>query len=665
MPRVATTSIVSKPKQYGYDIQLDDVLLRTAIGPNAQMTIQSSDVQESGINVRQNPEDFTSNLGRIYSRNNFKSGQGLDTAHRSNGNPDDVNRFWDSKGIDVFHAEDETSYHIHLLHETADVNVRGADTTFAGTNNYMTQTTDGKIWVTDNTSVYYSTDGTSWTEVDSATNNATHNFTGIAAFGNKLFLTTANGTTDSQLIEFDGTSTWTVQTTAQSSAGGLTGVWFVKNRLWITGNDGTAEYIWEASPFNKSWSGSDLQDADSIVEVEPTHEFTGIIDGGAAVLAASTDGTVYSFKLSSGSFVNQGQTKIPFEQVHSIAASEGIIFLGTKEEGGNSTGVGRLYRTELVAVDDLYVLANRQLIKEWIYTGIDATPHAMFVSRDSVYMGVQEDTSEVNLWRYYLPTGGLARDLLTTGNSFVYGITQNAGKFVISVSGSDVYKEQSTYESEGYLLMSAADFFTAEQKQFVGAEVSTFNLPNNTEVDLQYSTKFEDLDSPEAATFTTAITQVSGIGDVEKQIAEVSRYIIGKVVLKSTDNIDTPKVKSVQFRALARPELVVVQIPINISDRVERPNRKPIKVKGLGETLYQSLKAKEGTSATLEIFEPREIIRGVVEKISYPIQADEVLGSDTQYAIITVRGTRQPTFDDVTSINVPGIAAYGIMRFGA
>ena len=29
--------------------------------------------------LKQNPEDFTSNLGRIYSRNNFKSGQGLDT----------------------------------------------------------------------------------------------------------------------------------------------------------------------------------------------------------------------------------------------------------------------------------------------------------------------------------------------------------------------------------------------------------------------------------------------------------------------------------------------------------------------------------------------------------------------------------------------------------
>ena len=663
MARVASTSNVRNPKRYGYNCRLDNIYLRTAVGPGRELTIQSSDVQAGqNVNVKQNPEDFTSNLGRIYSRNNFSSGQGLDTAHRADGKPDDVNRFWDSKGIDVFHGDDETSYHIHLLHQTADVNVRGGSLQFAGTNNYMTQTTDGKIWVTDNTSVYYSTDATTWTEVAAGTNNATHNFTGIAAFGNKLFLTTADGTAGSQLIEFDGTSTWTVQTTAQSSAGGLTGVWFVKNRLWITGNDGTAEYIWEASPFNKSWSGSDLQDADSIVEVEPTHEFTGIIDGGAAVLASSTDGTVYSFKLTSGSFVNQGQTKIPFEEIHSIEATEGIVFLGTKE---STTDIGRLYRTELVAADDLYVLANRQLVKEWVVTGTDTTPHAMFVSRDSVYMGVKEDTNEVNLWRYYLPTGGLARDLQTTGNSFVYGITQNAGKFVISVSGSDIYKEQSTYESTGYLLLSAADFFTAEQKQFVGAEISTINLPDDTSVSLQYSTKFEDLDTPEAATFTNAVTQLGGTGDEEKQIAEVARYIIGKVVLNSTTNTNTPKVKSVQFRALARPELVVAQIPVNISDRVERPGRKPLLVRGLGDTLYKTLSSKEGDSVTLELFQPKEVIRGVIEQISYPIQSNEVLGSDTTYAIITVRGTRQGTIEEVTSIHTPGIAAWGIMRFGA
>mgnify|MGYP003114845831 CR=1 FL=1 len=654
MPRVADTTTISNPRRYGYDLKIDSLLLRTAISPERQMTIQSSDVQSGqNVNVKQNPEDFTSNLGRIYSRNNFSAGQGLDTAHRADGQPDDVNRFWDSKGVDVFHGDDETSYNLHLLYTTA-----AQSLSFAATNNYVTQTTNGDVYITDGTTIH-KYDGTSWSSISDSTSGATHNFTGIAAFGNGFYATTANGTSGSQLIKYDG-STYTVLTTAQSSSGGLTGVWYVKNRLWISGNDGTAEYLWERSPFD-AWDATWLADGDSIVEVEPTHSITGVVDGGAAVLAASTDGTVYSFKLSSTVFVNQGQTKIPYEEVHSIAAAEGIIFIGTKEVSRN---VGRLYKLELVAADNLYVLANRQLVKEWI-TDVDTTPKSMFVSRDSVYVGVKEDDNKVNLWRYYLPTGGIARDLQTSGNGFVQGIVQRDGKFIISVTGSDAYKETSTYESEGYLVLSAADFFTAESKQFVGAEISTIALDSNTSVDLKYTTKFEDLDNPETATYTNALTQVSGTGDEEKQIAEVARYIIGKVVLKSSDGVNTPKVKSVQFRALARPELVVAQIPINISDRVERPGRTPITVKGLGDKLYSALRDKEGDSITLELFQPKEIIRGVIEQITYPVISNNNVGSDTTFAIITVRGTRQTTLTDVTSIHVPGIAAFGIMRYGA
>jgi len=662
MPRVASTANVSNPKRYGYDCSIDNILLRTAVAPGREMTIQSSDVQAGQqVNVKQNPEDFTSNLGRIYSRNNFSAGQGLDTAHRSDGKPDDVNRFWDSKGVDVFHGDDETSYNIHLLHTTT-----GQSLSFANSNNYMTQTTDKNIWITDGTTVHKYTNSTNtWSTILAADNNATHNFTGITAFGNDLFLTTANGTSGSQLIHYDGSS-WTVETTSQSSSGGLTGIWFVKNHLFITGNDGTAERVWDVNPFEKTWSSSDLQNTDAIEEIEPTHEITNIIDGGAVVLAGSTDGTIYSFKATTVSgaivFVNQGQTEVPFEEIHSLAATEGIIFIGTKE---NTRDIGRLYRAELTVADDLYVIGNRQLVKEWVIDSVDTTPHAMFVSRDSVYMGVQEASNELYLWRYYLPTGGLARDLKTSGTGLCYGITQTNGNFVIVSSSNDVYIETSTYESEGYLMLSAADFFTAESKQFVGAEISTKDMDSDTEVELQYSTKFEDLDNPETGTFTSALTQIAGIGDEEKQIAEVSRYIIGKVILKSTTGTNTPFVKSVQFRALARPELVVVQIPVNISDRVERPGRKPLRVKGLGDTLYSSLRNKEGDSVTLEIFEPNEIIRGVVEQITYPIQSNEVVGSDTLYAMITVRGTRQPTLTDVTSIHTPGIAAFGIMRYGA
>ena len=654
MPRVASRVNINKPKSYGYDIRLDENFYRSAVGPERQMIVQSSDVsQGQQVNVKQNPEDFTSNLGRIYSRNNFSAGQGLDTAHRANGKPDDINRFWDSKGIDVFHGDDETSYQIHLLFTTT-----AQSLSFSGTNNYVTQTTNGDVYVTDTTNIH-KYNGSSWSTIAAGTSGASHNFTGIAAFGNGFYATTANSdNTASQLIKFDGSS-YSTLTTAQSSSGGLTGVYYVKNRLFITGNDGTAEYIWEKSPFD-AWNTANLADADSIVEVEPTHSFTGVVDGGAVVLAASTDGTIYSLKLSSGVFVNQGQTKIPFEEVHSIAATEGIIFIGTKEI---SRDVGRFYKLDLVTADNLYVLANRQLIKEWVISGINTTPKAMFVSRDSVYLGVKEATNEVNLWRYYLPTGGLARDLQTNGNGFVEGIVQSNGKFIIAVTGSDAYKETSTFESTGYLIASAADFFTAESKQFVGAEISTFALEDGTSVNLDFSTKFEALDNPDDASFTNALTQVIGTGDIEKQISQISRYIIPKIILNS-DGTNTPKVKSIQFRALARPELVVAQIPINISDRVERPGRKPVKVKGLGDILYSNLKSKEGTSTTLEIFELNETIRGVVEKVTYPIVGKDNIGSDTSFAVITVRGTRQTVTGDVSSLDTLGMQSLGIIKFG-
>jgi len=619
------------------------------------MQIQSSDVQEGQINVKQNPEDFTSNLGRIYSRNNFTGGQGLDTAHRANGSPKDTTRFFDSKGIDVFHGDDETSYHVHLLHT-----MESKGLTFTGTEQYVVRTTNGNLYVSDVQTIYLSTDNAAnWSTV--ASTNVSYDIKGMVAFGDNVFVVTGDGSTNKELIHYDG-STWTVEGLGSSITGYFTGIHFVKGRLVVTGKDAVAEYLWEANPYTGNFTGV-FQTSSAIVTVEPTHDITSVIDAGAVLLAASTDGNIYSLKDVSGTLQLQGQSHIGDEQVTAIEALEGIIIFGTREVG---TNIGRLYRSDLTVADDLYVLANRQLLKEWD-NGVDASPHSMFASRDSVYVGVRESETETYLWRYYLPTAGLARDLRIPGTGSVNGIKQVAGLFFALVQGTTggVFLETSTYESEGYIVLSAADFFTAESKQFVGAEVSTFALPNNTSVELYYSTKFEALDNPTDGSFQLALDQAAGVGDTEKQIAEVSRYIVGKVILKSEAGADTPKVKSVQFRALARPELVVAQIPINISDRVERPGRKPVKVKGLGDVLYSALRSKEGDSVTLELFDPAEIIRGVVERISYPINSNVERGSVTQYAIITVRGTRQPTITDVTSTEVFGINALGLMRFGA
>ena len=652
MPRVTTTAEVSNPKRKGYDFRLDNQLFRAAIGPGRELQIQSSDVNDPGVNVRQNAEDFTSNLGRIYSRNNFEGGEGLDKAHRTNGSPKDTTRFFDSKGIDVFHGDTVSSYHIHLLYTTV------SKLSLSGSNNYLAQTTNGDMYVTDGTTIYKSTDdGDNWSTVTTGL-TINHNFTGAAAVGDQVYFTTANGTSGAELILYNGTS-WSELSHDQTS-NGLTGVWFAKNQLFIAGKDATVGYLWAVTPIGKSWSSSDLAEADAIVTYENSFSVSQVVDAGAVVLAATTSGDIYSIKDINGTMTLKGQTNIPFEEVHSIAAAEGIVFFGTKEK---TRQVGRFYRADVTVADDLYVLANRQLIKEWIISGQDTTPKHMFASRDSVYVGIKESGSESYLWRYYLPTAGFARDLEMGAGGFVTGITQADGKFISVVAGAGVYQESSTYESEGYLITSPADFFTAESKQYVGVEIETETMQNLDEVEVYASTQFEAINSDTDSSWNLVLEHRSGRGGIENQLNLVDRFIIGKIVLKSADGTTSPKLNSIQFRALARPELVVVQIPVNLSDRVERPYRKPIMVKNLGETIYQQLKTKEGSAVTLELFDPSEVIRGVVEQISYPVQNNPNIGSVTQYAILTVRGTRQGAFAPVTSANIFGVGEYAVMKF--
>ena len=642
MPRVATTTNISNPKRYGYDVRIDDILLRSSVGPGREMQIQSSDVQAGQqVNVRQNPEDFTSNLGRIYSRNNFSGGSNLDTAHRANGKPNDNTRFWDSQGIDVFHKDLGKGYNVSLLHTTE------KELTLSSAVSHMAVVgTD--IYASDDETLYKSTDGgDNWSTVTEGL-TAGYQIKGLAAHGDLLYITANNGSAgEIETLTSGGTST------QKMSAAIYDKIFSVKGQFLVS--IGNALHAYDGN----TTVGS------AIVTLPSGQTFTDATDAGAVVLVTATDGRIYSLKDISGTLTLKGQTEISGEQPTCIVESQGLVFYGTKETQTGSKVIGRLYRATLTVADDLYVLSQNQLIKQWDEDGIDNSPSALFTTRDSIYTGIKESASTSFLWRYYLPTAGIARYYKAAAGGTVNNIVNVNEKFLFNVTSDGVYQQTSTFETEGFIVLSAADFFTAEKKQFVGAEISTFELAQNTSVELFLSTKFEALDNSSHSSYELSLTQATGTGDTEVQIEKVSRYIVGKLVLKSSNGANTPQVKSVQIRALARPELVVAQIPINISDRVERPGRKPFKVKGLGDTLYNTLRDKEGDSVTLELFDPSEIIRGVVERISYPINSNVERGSVTQYAILTVRGTRQPVVTDITSTELFGIQALGLIRFGA
>ena len=640
MPRLTTQAEESNPKRKGYDFRLDNQLYRSAVGPGREMTIQSSDVQEQGVNVRQNPEDFTSNIGRIYSRNDFSGGSNLDNAHRANGNPNDVRRFWDSQGVDVFNTDLGKGYNVQLLHTTE------KEQALSSAVSHMA-VVGTRIYVSDDETLYHSDDGgDNWsTTTESLT--AGYQIKGLAAHGDLLYITANNGSAgEIETLTSGGTST------QKLSAAVYDKIFSVKGEFLVSIGNALHQYDGETTV------GS------AIVTLPSGQTFTDATDAGAAVLVTATDGRIYSLKDVSGTFTLKGQTEISGEQPTCIVESQGIVFYGTKELQTGSKVIGRLYRATLTVADDLYVLAQNQLIKQWDEDSIDNSPNALFTTRDSVYTGVKESGSTSFLWRYYLPTAGIARYYKASAGGTVNNIASVNEKFVFTVTSDGVYQQTSVYETEGFLIAPPADFFTAENKQFVEASIEVEELSDSNTVELHLSNKYEAINDSNDSTWDLEVNALSGTGEESVQLQRVARYVVAKVVLKSPNQVNSPKFKAFRVRALARPELVVIQIPVNISDRVERPYRKPIRVKNLGETIYQSLKNKEGDAVTLELYDPAEIVRGVVEKISYPIQNNANVGSVTQYAILTVRGTRQETFSQVTSGDIPGVKGFAIMRFG-
>ena len=659
MAVLPSPSNTAQPQAQGFEANLDDLFLRFAVGPGRQMQINTAPLQAQAIQTSETPEDFQQEFGQIYSRTNFSGGEGLDKAHRREGTPNDFSRFWDSKGIDVFHAEQDNSYSVRLLKD-----VEQKTLTLSSENNYLAQTTNGYMYITDGTSIYQSIDeGVTWTAMTST--QVSYNIHGIVAFGNDLFIVTGDGNTNKQLISYDlSTTTFTDENLGAVFTGHFTGIWFAKGALFLSGKSTTAEYLWQSSPFIHNFSG-DFEIADALVTTEPTHQFTDVIDAGAVVLAGNTDSNIYSLKIDGGTWSLKGQTQLAFEEIHSLAATEGIVYIGTK---GYQANTGRFYTAELTVADNLYVLANRQLIKEWD-NGVDQSPHSMFVTRDSVYMGIHESATETNLWRYYLPTAGIARDLSVTHtsdtNAKVTGITQTGttgGKFIMLISGVGVYKETDTFVSTGYIISALADFYTSENKQWVGAKLNTNGVSSGT-IALATTTIPADINNNVSPTWENQITVASGSGGDEEVLELVQgRWMSVRLTITTSDTSQSPELLSFAVRGFQLVNDLVVDMPINISDQVERPFRKALRVNGQGELIYQALRNKEGQNVQLEIFRPDTLLRGIIENVSSPIEEISTRGSVTQYCLVRFRGSKVIA----TSSSGEGLAIglLGVKRLG-
>ena len=640
MAVLPSPSNTSEPQAQGFEANLDDLFLRFAVGPGRQMQINTAPLQAQAIQTSETPEDFQQEFGQIYSRTDFSGGSGLDKAHQRNAGETAHSRFWDSSGVDVFSGKAVgQEYKVSLLNSTEEV------TSSTETNLYMEQL-DGTIFFADGAVLKKIATPLTGSTATDGTPSAGNDITGLAIMGNQLFIV-ANGV----IYQRTGAGTYG----SYNSDNTYSRLWAAKGRLIASDTSGV---LYEIEPSSAS-AGADT----TIHSLRTGRNWTDVCDAGAVVLATADDGYIYSLADESSNLTLKGQTFVEGEIPNAIDAAQGLIFYGTYENTVSGK-IGRLYRAEITNANSLYVLVNAQLIKQWGdgTTTLDQAPYKIVSTRDSIYTGIIDSGSKTNFWRYYLPTGGIARDLEFGESGIIKGISVFSDKLFATVSGGGIYRETSNYVSTGYIITALGDFFTSEKKQWVGAKLNTQDVSSGT-VQLSTSTIATDINDSSSSTWKSQVVINSGTGGEEEVMSLVDgRWIAGKIDISTDDQAQSPGLLSFAIRGFQLVNDLVVDIPVNISDQIERPNRKRIKVNGQGELVYQAIRNKEGKNVQLEIYRPDTLLRGIIENVSSPIEEISPRGSVTTYCLVRFRGSK--VIQISTAGEGLGIALLGTGRLG-
>ena len=216
--------------------------------------------------------------------------------------------------------------------------------------------------------------------------------------------------------------------------------------------------------------------------------------------------------------------------------------------------------------------------------------------------------------------------------------------------------------------MAAADFFTSQPKQWVGSRLYVDTIANNTSVQTDFSNDLNDLTTPTSTNYATIQNLEQGEGGDEVTIQNVvASWFIPKITLRSNDGkTHTPEVYSFAVRAFPEPEDVILRLPVNVSDKLERPGKRGKIIPGAGAKLFNTLQRLEGKSVTCKVFRPDLIVRGILENVTLPVTEIVQRGSSTVFCTIQVRGQQVTnTLDEVTSLGVLGVGELGIYEFGS
>jgi hypothetical protein len=612
MPTVPTLDNTPSPRQAGYDASLGELLVRFAVGPERQLRIESASDQAQRIQTQQTSEDYLPEFGDVTSRNNFTGGEGLDFAYRSDAGETDSRRFWDSEGIDISVTRPGLLDGVTLLPAT--------EVSWSSTEPVLPagRTTDGVLYYGDANTVYEVPNP----ESASPTRNAedpdaggSNDVLDLTTLGDEVYAALGAG----KIAKRASGGGWSVLGSAPTTVG----IWGVKGRIIADDGAGLVAEI-------DTSTGSPT----TLINLASTVMVNAVIDAGPVILVAASDGQIYSFADNSGTLELGAQNTITNVDVPTTMVQvAGTLILGTWD--GN---FGRIWRAQVGDANSGFAITGASLLKELTYE-----PTASAAARDAAYIGVRRSATEVELWRYDLASTGLSRDLVATASSAgsIDDVVSVGGRRYISIAGNGVSRTADTYVDDGYLITPMADFFSPAEKVWMDITVQATQITSEASIDIFVSTDPAALLDPADLSWQL-IGRISDPGQVGTPLLLPNiegRYAGAQFRLNSGNaGADTPRLMSYALRAYTDSDDVIVQMPVNVSDWIERPRRRPFRVPDWGETVYAAVNGFRGHAVDLQIYEPELQLRGVVEAVSLPVNAIYARGSSTLYCLVQFRG---------------------------
>lgn len=649
---------VENPKAQGYGALVGEAWFRLAPDNEAQVRIYSRDSLAPRQDDRGSVYENVLDVGYAWSRGDLSGGEGLDWDPRLISKVDgsdvlDRIRYFDSNNINIQRPVKGEMFRISLANQM-EIWKTYPDLVDL-------DTSDDYLFIAEDDVVEWWNSWDAGAFVGSATASSTIVMIAASPHGDVLALLD-DGTVELCPIELGVFST-------VSPLSNATGIWYAKGRFVV-------------ATTNSGGDGA-LYEVDNPTQVVDTFrgQCLDVIDSGPAIVAAISDGTIRTYLPEQGNaddatsvnLVIRGRVdSLEGEIPYALGSNAGIMLILTRTITDTDEHTVRAYQAEVLSSQYDYSVGQLQLKREWeeVVENFGALVN-IAATRDEMWFVIEETADEHSLWRFDVVTTGLSRHLTSALTNDVTSTVVFADRIAF-VSGTSLMRESDLFANEGWLISPNITFGLNTTINWFALALTAYNLvQGGTQVELLYSTDPEAILDESHPSWGPGIRLSAAPNNVVEQFLtqiSASQCAVMLRLYSAESDTRTPKVTNFAIRGFPAHRDWMLDLPINVSDWIEVPQRRPVKIPGIGNSLHTYLLNIVGQSMEIHVLDPPLTFRGVIDNIIEPTTFISDRGSVTTRAILQCRGARtastsgstSPTGDAGLGLGLLGIEILGI-----